>query len=231
MNGFGTLEVQIDARADADGGSDGSAKATAECSTRMHNCSAASRRSLANAHRTGESSTRDAWRVLADCIAVDRRRRPGVMLLHVSKSGGTTMCAQAVQAGCRDARWAEYHPRSCGVRPPVETTRVGTVAVHLSWDNCMGRYFDDGPMWVMEPASPAFEWWIRQRPSNRESRGMHSCEARARWLASRGATFHSVEGPLSDAMTAAAACVDVMTRIILIRDPIERAYSHVQARK
>ena len=196
-------------------------------------CDAPTRRALAEAHRVGRSKIGQAaraWVALGRCMEERRSQRPTVLLIHVSKAGGTSMCAAAVLAGCRDARWGEYYPKPpnlCSTRPTSLTARVGKVLQHLDWDNCLCRRFDDGPRWVMEPASPAFEYWFADRGSQRELRGLHTCQARALWLRARSITFHAIEGPLSDDMVAASACAEQMVRVMPFRDPIDRIQSHL----
>ena len=194
-------------------------------------CDARARRTLAAAHRIGAvTATSHAWRELHRCIEARRPLRPSVQLLHISKSGGTSICAAAVHAGCRDARWAEYYPQdACKIRPRDERARVDNRWVHLTWDNCIAGHFDDGPRWIAGTAAAAFERWTRDRPSQRSRRRVHTCDLRAQWLARHRVTFHSIESALSDEMVRASACEAQMVGITVMRDPVERIQSHVHA--
>ena len=90
-------------------------------------CSAVARRRLAeDSLRTGRSDAR-AWAAVGGCL--DRRRAGApVWFLHVSKSGGSSLCAAAAAAGCHDAGRAE------GGR-----------------NGCWSRELGDGPDWMVVP--------------------------------------------------------------------------------
>ena len=91
------------------------------------------------------------WVRLGLCVLKQRASRRATMLMHVSKSGGTSVCSLASrQPHCRDVATAERHPdnRTCTARTCRRHHRAalarpgGPVG-----SNCWSAHMDDGPRW------------------------------------------------------------------------------------
>ena len=168
-------------------------------------CLPPARRALAEAGVVQEAP----WQAMALCMS--RRDPDAVFLLHVSKSGGSSVCTWADASRCLDAASAE------GVR----TLREG---------NCWSRTFDDGPHWFGNMPGANFEdLWAYDRPSKESQRGGDTCAERVAWARSQRVTFFAVESymPLSMTYTSPApACAGSFTSVIILRDPISRIFSH-----
>ncbi|PNH01177.1 hypothetical protein TSOC_012950 [Tetrabaena socialis] len=130
-----------------------------------------------------------------------------IEFLHVSKSGGTSMCAVADRNGCA----AE------------STTNFG---------NCMVRRFDDRPRWVsaavhnQTAALDGWRWYYRYLVR----RGERSCEYRDEYMKRKRFTFYSNEFAAHGGLAhpASAHLCPQLLNIILLRHPLDRLVSHVR---
>ncbi|KXZ47683.1 hypothetical protein GPECTOR_33g565 [Gonium pectorale] len=135
-----------------------------------------------------------------------------VEFLHISKSGGTSMCSVADRNGC----------------VAESTTNYG---------NCMVRRFDDRPRWVSlaehnKTAAPdGWRWYYRYLVR----RGNRTCEYRDEYMRRKGFTFYSnefaahggLEGEPEPPWASAHVCPHFLN-VIMLRHPIARLVSHIR---
>ena len=155
-------------------------------------CGVATRRALAA--RTDSDPA--AWRRLGKCLVESRAARPVVMFVHVSKSGGTSVCQNARSDGCSTAG-----------------------------NNCWVLELDDGPSWI-SPEAVSRPFLFTDVPSMRKAWGVDSCAERLQFSVARGLTFVAVENYLSAEMVGESACEREFVGLIYLRETLTRLHSH-----
>lgn len=129
--------------------------------------------------------------------------------LHVSKSGGTSMCTVAAANGCQ----------------------ITSVSLYR---NCMIKPFDDGPRWVSAAVHnrtrPYEERKFFMRHGVPRNARNDTCEHRAGIMARKGWTFYSNEYTLHDNERgpAAAHTCPQLFNVVLLREPLARLKSHIK---
>ena len=155
-------------------------------------CGVHARRALAEQKDVGAA----AWQKLGRCLEAYRHARPGILFVHISKSGGTSMCQRARREGC---------------------TSYG--------NNCWMVGLDDGPNWI-DPAVVEPSFLLTAIPSQRRARHVATCQQRLAFAVSRGINFVAIENFLSEEMVAAEACMAELVGVIYIRSTLSRLHSH-----
>lgn len=109
------------------------------------------------------------------------------MLMHLSKSGGTSMCQWAERAGCHDPVYAE--------RPGL--VRGGEFGgIEVMGHNCWSRTLEDGPIWLPKPGSlPQMRGKLAVMAAAHRRAGAATCAGRESFLRSHGLDFFAVEAP------------------------------------
>ena len=142
------------------------------------------------------------------------------MLMHLSKSGGTSMCQWAERAGCHDPVYAE--------RPGL--VRGGEFGgIEVMGHNCWSRTLEDGPIWLPKPGSlPQMRGKLAVMAAAHRRAGAATCAGRESFLRSHGLDFFAVEAPAwGELARSPAACLARFHSVILLRDPLERLHSHL----
>ena len=155
-------------------------------------CGVAARRALAA--RT-DAFPAD-WRRLGKCMVESRAARPVVMFVHVSKSGGTSVCQDARSDGCS-----------------------------TDGNNCWVIELDDGPSWI-SPEAVSRPFLFTDVPSMRKSWDVASCADRLQFSVNRGLNFVAVENYLSAEMVGERACEREFVSLIYLRETLTRLHSH-----
>jgi len=155
-------------------------------------CGVHARRALAEQKDVGAA----AWQKLGRCLEAYRHARPGILFVHISKSGGTSMCQRARREGCAS-----------------------------KGNNCWVVGLDDGPNWI-DPAVVEPPFLFTAMPSQRRARDVATCQQRLAFAVSRGINFVAIENFLSEEMVAAEACMAELVGVIYIRSTLSRLHSH-----
>ncbi|GAX82425.1 hypothetical protein CEUSTIGMA_g9853.t1 [Chlamydomonas eustigma] len=141
----------------------------------------------------------------AECLNCSRPARVAFELIHISKSGGTSMCQLAASSKL-------YNP--------------GTTVDA----NCLVPRMYDEPKWTrLRPGQDERRIWPAVSCPNWLSSPQVGCKARAQMLMASGITFLSNEVGLhegDESAGSAQACPQLET-VVVLRDAIERSRSHI----
>jgi len=147
---------------------------------------------------------------MGSCLTKSRQLRHAILFIHVSKSGGTSLCQAALKERCVD--------------PATVVDKLGQPKREL-WSNCWNEIpFDDGPRWVRMELLTQPVWFAHN--ATFRAANASTCAQRAHWAAVHQATFMAIEDAISGPMVEAELCRAQFITIILVRDVIQRIHSH-----
>ena len=206
---------------------------------------APARRALAEA---GNRTTGADWRSFAARSRAERSARRAILFVHVSKSGGTSLCMAATRgAGCHDVATIEATGLERCARGPAPNVTGDKGAAFAFGLNCWSRWLGDGPIWKYSTST--------NNNYGKKGDGRRTCAARLAYVGSVRANLLALESyaPGLDARAFAAAsgapppavaarlalsapsfdardavCGRDFVTVLVVREPLERIHSHFQ---
>ena len=155
---------------------------------------APARRALAEA---GNRTTGADWRSFAARARAERSARRAILFVHVSKSGGTSLCQAATRGeGCHDVATIEAMGLERCARGPAPNVTDQGLAFGL---NCWSRRLGDGPIWKYSTST--------NNNYGKKGDGRRTCAARLAYVGSVRANLLALESyaPGLDAQAFATA--------------------------
>jgi hypothetical protein len=147
------------------------------------------------------------------CMVEANAARNAILVLHISKSGGTSACETARMERCSigDSEGGFGIPGDDG----------GGV-----FTNCNDPRLDDGPHWLATSADASYHTNLDNFPSKRRDLGVATCAQRRDWADAHHMNYMQIENFYSSEMVAEASCAAYFVNVVYVRDPLDRLFSH-----
>ena len=150
------------------------------------------------------------------CMVEANAARNAILVLHISKSGGTSMCETSRLEGCSNGD---------GGDTPTTTAIPGDDGGGV-FTNCNDPRLDDGPHWLATSPDASYHTNLDNFPSRRRDLGVSTCAQRRDWAAAHRMNYMQIENYYSSEMQAEQSCAGYFVNVVYVRDPLDRLFSH-----